>query len=651
MSSGYAIKDYKLYNSIGTGSFGEVFLTKKNNSPQLFATKKIDLNIIKNQKTKKYLYNEIEIMKELNNPNVIHLYDSFCTNNHFYLVMDFCNGGSLNDLLTRYKLKFGKPFSQEIIQYFMRQILEGLNYIHSKKIIHRDIKLDNILINFDNIKDKEKFNYLNSKVKIIDFGLATKLKEGELCRTILGTPLFMDPLLLKKYNKVERFDLLHGYDEKVDIWSLGAVCYEMLTGESLFNVDDIEDLKKRVKEGNYYIPVYIDLSNEIILFLNEMLQYYGEKRASAKKLLKHDFLVKDVKNFSNAKKNLNKVKNKINLNFLNINFFNNTTIKIVFNNSDLDDWKVYTNKLYNEYKSVLNYFKKNNLKIQEQDAINKLEKIQEIKTQLDSGNTLNLGNLPKPLTPEYIYGCSAEERDNKFKQIISNYMFLKNKIEIKIKSYEENKMDENLKKEYKKSQEKLENVNIIINEIKNKFENKWTPVPKYEKKPQKCKVEKISYDNCEFKIIFQIKKIDQKKENINLNISFVVNPLKILKKIVELKNEKKYYDEWAWILNSKEWKNIDVNNESFILCIEINNNMNKSIPNKIIKVDISKIKGGKGITFNQPLHTIDKEIINIKVTPIIPKPNKIITTEVKDIITVKEIYPPFEGKSLIINNH
>ena len=162
------INDYKLYKLIGKGIFGEVYLTSNTNNSVIYATKRIEISKDKNQYkiTSKYLLNEIEIMKELDHPNLIKMHNLYRTNNHFYFIMDYCNGGSLSSILNEYKLHFGKPFSQEIIQHFMIQIVDGLKYIHSKNIIHRDIKLDNILLNFDNIEDKKNLNLLSAKIKI-----------------------------------------------------------------------------------------------------------------------------------------------------------------------------------------------------------------------------------------------------------------------------------------------------------------------------------------------------------------------------------------------------------------------------------------------------------------------------------------------------
>ena len=279
------IKDYQLIKPLGKGSFGEVFLTQKKNSPQLLATKRIEIKQLKDPLNKKYLQYEIDVMKQLrNHPNIIKLIDLIQTPNHFYVIMEYCNGGSLSDCLEKY----GKPFPIEIIQYLMRQIVEGLKYIHSKKIIHRDIKLENILVNFKNKDDKNNFNLLKSDVKIIDFGLSKILGEEEFTRTALGSPLNMDPVILNKYNKAGGIQKLQGYNEKADIWSLGTICYEMLTGEKMFNAYNMEEL---IEKGSNQTQIISYLKKSGMQFLKDDAEEKIRKKITTKKEVEHEIML------------------------------------------------------------------------------------------------------------------------------------------------------------------------------------------------------------------------------------------------------------------------------------------------------------------------------------------------------------------------
>ena len=162
------------------------------------------------------------------------------------------------------------------------QIVDGLVYIHSKNIIHRDIKLENILLDFPpNIKTENR-DYTQATVKIIDFGLSTQLqgKKGDLAKSVVGSPIYMDPIIIQKYKEAGGIQKFKFYDEKADIWSLGAITYEMLTGRNLFKAKNLKDLINKIDIGNYFLDVK-DLSCEMISFLNCMLQYYPKKRLSA----------------------------------------------------------------------------------------------------------------------------------------------------------------------------------------------------------------------------------------------------------------------------------------------------------------------------------------------------------------------------------
>jgi serine/threonine protein kinase len=315
------IKDYLLVKSLGKGSFGEVFLTKKGKSSKLYATKKIPSSKLLNKDFKKYLENEINIMKQLEHENIIKYHESYQTSHNIYIIMDYINGGNLSEYLTKYKLKNGHPFSQAMIQYFVKQIVEGLIYIHRKNIIHRDIKLENILLQIPNHTNADLVDYSLTKVKIIDFGLST---QSNLATSFVGSPIYMDPNILKKYEKSGGTEKFKSYDKKADIWSLGAITYEMLTGHNVFNASSLPELLNKVKKGDYTLEVNC-LSNEILSFLNGMLQNDPEKRATAKQLLEHPFLTKNPSDF--RKIDTSKIDYKIDkYGFLTINIINNETI-------------------------------------------------------------------------------------------------------------------------------------------------------------------------------------------------------------------------------------------------------------------------------------------------------------------------------------
>ena len=282
-----------LTKSLGKGAFGEVFLTNMEGRKELFATKRLDRAYSEKEENIKRLANEIKIMKKIHHPNLVSLIDLKKTKTHCYLVMEFCNGGDLTGCLRKYMQLYKKPFSEEIVQYLMRQIVSGLDALHSRNILHRDLKLDNILVCFNSEQDKNSLNMMKATAKITDFGFATILNTAKpLATTVLGTPTYMEPSLL---NNMQQRTRNQGYDQKVDIWSLGTLCYEMLVGRNPFSGYSLQDVYNKVKVGTYPLPT--SLSREVVFFIEGMLQKDHNKRLGCKELLQHDFLTKNVRQF------------------------------------------------------------------------------------------------------------------------------------------------------------------------------------------------------------------------------------------------------------------------------------------------------------------------------------------------------------------
>ena len=285
------IDDLVLVKRIGKGNFGEVFLTQRKGYPQLYATKKMERSVCERPPLLDRLANEVRILKFVNHPNIVKFIDLKKSMNHWYLVTEFVNGGSLTDNLKKYMAMYRRPFTEDIVQYIMRQIVDALRYLHFNKIIHRDLKLDNILVNFPTDYDKQSLNMKSCQVKIIDFGFATVLNK-EFTNTILGTAPNMDPKILGQLTTGVKNE---GYNESVDIWSLGTLCYEMVVGCSPFRAQNVKDLYQKVQKGNYIMPS--TLSDEIVSFIDSMLQQDNNKRSTAEQLMTHKFLVNPVNTF------------------------------------------------------------------------------------------------------------------------------------------------------------------------------------------------------------------------------------------------------------------------------------------------------------------------------------------------------------------
>ena len=326
------LDDLTFIKQLGKGAFGEVFLTSKAGHSQLYATKKIPKSMADAPKTKKYFHNEISLLSKIKHKHIMKLIEVKQSKDNYYLVCELCNGGSLNELLDKYRKMYRRPFTEEIVQYLMRQIVDAIKYLHGDHIIHRDLKLDNILMNYENEQDKENMNILGAQVKIIDFGFATVLNPKQnLAFSTLGSPINMDPGILKKFTGNDT----KGYDESVDIWSLGTLCYEMLIGKPTFEASTMKELQYKIEKGEYTLPT--TLSKEAVSFLNAMLQYDPKCRLNAEELSRHHFLTRDIKDFT--KININEVQDKLTEDGkLEINVKRNQSIWAIFNNeNDLDD--------------------------------------------------------------------------------------------------------------------------------------------------------------------------------------------------------------------------------------------------------------------------------------------------------------------------
>jgi len=300
------LDDYVLSQFIGKGTFGEVYLTKKKNTNGLFATKRMSKEYVEDPKYIKYFNNEISILKKLHHPHIVKLEDLKRTTNHYYVIMEYCNGGTLTECLEKYQNLNHRPFPEVIVQHIMIQIVSAVNYLHSQRVIHRDLKLDNILVKFENETDKNNLNLLKAEVKIIDFGFAATIDSSGLLHTAIGSPMNMDPLILHKFSSGGKGNTELGYDEKADIWSLGTLCYQLFTGNYTFNAYNMKELVSKIEEGTYKVPT--NLSKEAISFLSAMLKYDPKKRLSADNLLHHPFLIKNPNNFEHI--NISQMPNK-----------------------------------------------------------------------------------------------------------------------------------------------------------------------------------------------------------------------------------------------------------------------------------------------------------------------------------------------------
>ena len=330
------IENYNLEKFIEKEFYYEIYLTSKKDDQKKYVTKVYNREYIdQNNDLKKNLEMEIRILKYLNHPNIIKLHDVKKSKKHYFTIFEYCNGGSLAEALEKYMEKYGNPFPEEIIQHLMRQIINAFQYIDTKNIIHRLVISDNILLNYENEEDAKNSNLIKAQIKLIEFSVAEhkpKYTDHLSYNDSIYYKKIDDPVLFQKMLSDSSKATRHNYyDKKNDIWSIGCICYEILIGKSMFDEDKIEVEKflEKIKQGKYAIPV--TLSQEIISFINGMLEKKEKQRLDFYGLIHHDFLKKDINKF----KRMNmKISEKIISGTFDINNIYNGSIWCIFNEKD-----------------------------------------------------------------------------------------------------------------------------------------------------------------------------------------------------------------------------------------------------------------------------------------------------------------------------
>lgn len=307
-------RGWKLFeNNFDEGSHSKLYLCYKEDPEEPnYCTKVIETRFEQMDQLKKYFNREINILYKTNiaHRNIIQLIDYHVDGAYYYLKYPYCNGGNLRTAIEKKKMRMAKEkgnkknksdshaFTEEETQHIMKQICSAIKYLHTnkgengedKKILHRKITSEHIMLDFKNKEDKDNLNLLKAKVTLINFSFAREYKEDDM--TGLGKiDNYKDPFFfIKEINNRDNFK--YDYDEKVDIWSLGVLCYEMLTGAPIFGRKTEKDLKSSIRKGGYPLPN--DLHKETIDFISSMLQFDRNKRASAKELCSSPFLNKNV---------------------------------------------------------------------------------------------------------------------------------------------------------------------------------------------------------------------------------------------------------------------------------------------------------------------------------------------------------------------
>lgn len=254
---------FSLREKLGSGSYGTVYSCVHNSSEMVLASKVIPLA----KQDSVDIMKEVEVLKTCNHPNIVRYFGSCANNGSLWILMDLCSGGSLIDVIQKcpnYRL------NEEQLGCVLNSVLEGLLYLHSKRIIHRDLKAGNILIS-------EK-----GDVKIADFGVSAKINNKlSATKTVIGTPLYMAPEMFEESN----------YDYKADIWSLGITTMELAQGKPPRHEVPAIQIILLISSGE--IPTFkepSEHSDNLKDFISNCLQIDPKNRKDSTTLLNHSFI-------------------------------------------------------------------------------------------------------------------------------------------------------------------------------------------------------------------------------------------------------------------------------------------------------------------------------------------------------------------------
>uniref|UniRef100_A0A8C5HU41 non-specific serine/threonine protein kinase n=1 Tax=Gouania willdenowi TaxID=441366 RepID=A0A8C5HU41_GOUWI len=241
------IGNYRLLKTIGKGNFAKVKLAR---------------HVLTGREVRTFLFREVRIMKILNHPNIVKLFEVIETEKTLYLVMEYASGGEVFDYLVAH----GRMKEKEARAKF-RQIVSAVQYCHQRRIVHRDLKAENLLLDAD------------MNIKIADFGFSNEFTVGSKLDTFCGSPPYAAPELFqgKKYDGPE-----------VDVWSLGVILYTLVSGSLPFDGQNLKELRERVLRGKYRIPFYMSTDCENLL--KKLLVLNPVKRGSLEQIMKDHWM-------------------------------------------------------------------------------------------------------------------------------------------------------------------------------------------------------------------------------------------------------------------------------------------------------------------------------------------------------------------------
>uniref|UniRef100_A0A1I8Q0C0 Serine/threonine-protein kinase ULK3 n=1 Tax=Stomoxys calcitrans TaxID=35570 RepID=A0A1I8Q0C0_STOCA len=260
------ITDFEILEKLGEGSYATVYRARHKKTKSCHAIKFVEMSSLSDS-SRENLITEIRLLRSLNHKYIVTLQDFFWDDKNIYIVLEYCNAGSLHSFI-----RSKKSLPEATCKYFLRQLASAVEYMRHNEICHFDLKPQNLLLT--------KVNS-NVSLKVADFGFAQHLKLGEINQQLKGSPLYMAPEIIRKQR----------YDARADLWSIGVILYECLFGRAPYSSKTIEELLTRIKScERITLPPNVRISKECEDLLSRLLQHDPAKRIAFNDFFNHAFL-------------------------------------------------------------------------------------------------------------------------------------------------------------------------------------------------------------------------------------------------------------------------------------------------------------------------------------------------------------------------
>ena len=268
---------YKIGRLLGSGSFGDVRQVTHKENGDSRAVKIFKKDMASTDGMKKQLIEELNILRSLDHPNIVRIFEFFEDQKKYYLVMEHCKGGELFEEILKHEF-----FDENVAAAILQQLFSAVSYLHSKRIVHRDLKPENILL-------EDKGDVLD--IKLVDFGHATRINPGSRIRVPVGSSYYIAPEVIKG-----------SYTEKCDLWSCGVITYMLLSGRPPFDGKSDEEILEKVKKCSYNFKeeAWKTVSNEAKDLIFKLLALQ-DVRISAQEALQDPWLQRRVRKENRSK--------------------------------------------------------------------------------------------------------------------------------------------------------------------------------------------------------------------------------------------------------------------------------------------------------------------------------------------------------------